>query len=94
MGVGLEVYADGDFELGNEPYFKDLYAYILGTVSATSSGSHTDAGLLDGDPWFMFVANSFNTMAHTPIASIAGDTITWTANPKGTFIGSLIYGLK
>lgn len=93
MGVGIELYRDGDVT----PYFGVGVAagLILGGVDLSvgdNDGSLVDADLENGVPfWFL----SGNGAQDQPSVSVAGDTLTWTANPDGAFYtGRLVYGIR
>lgn len=100
MGVGIECYADGEFELGNPPFFSDQAAFVLGTFDITTpaenTGSIVDALINDGTPWFFFAANSFNAAIHAPTITVGGaGVISWAPSPKGAlFSGTVVYGIR
>ena len=71
------------------------YARKLGQVTITSSnqsGSVTDAGFADGDPWYFMLGAT--QVYGEPRVSFSGNTMTWTATGLGTFSGTLFYGVR
>lgn len=89
MGVGLEIYRDGDFEAGALPYFDSFGGYILGSQAISANGSVTDANFANGNP-FWYVESS--TWAGAPVFSFSGTTLSWTLSSG--FTGTLYYGIR
>lgn len=97
MGVGAEVYGDGDFEAGNPPRYSTAYrgGFILDTITITTAnntGSTTNASLANGTPFFLLMG-SLGVSGLEPTVSFSGTTISWTAG-LGGWEGKLMYGIR
>jgi hypothetical protein len=90
MGVGLELYRDGDAT----PYFSTKGGFILGSVAlvlgANATGSVVNAAFPVGIP-FAYAVNVPGQI--TPLAtSFSGATLNYQAPPEG-WQGRLFYGI-
>jgi len=75
-------------------------AYVF--PSPAANGSVTDAGLLQGTPWFSFAPTAIwgyiNMDVSRPVFSISGDTISWSysapfSSENMKITGTLYYGV-
>lgn len=90
MPQGIEIYRDGEFELGHVPYFSTSSGFILGSqVNGAASGSITDANLANGNPWLYVQTSAFPP--NLPDFTITGTTISWGAT---AWSGTLYWGIR
>lgn len=90
MGVGLELWRDGD----SAPYFSTKGGYILGstalTLGANASGSLSNSSFSFGIP-FAYAVNVPGALAALT-TSFSGNTLNYQAPPEG-WQGRLFYGI-
>lgn len=94
MGAGLRLWnVYGDLILDTNSRFNRVLDIV--TLPATGTGSFSDAGFSQGDPWWAITGagpiTAFSTVA--PDISVSGTTLSWnwgTAPPASI---TLIYGV-
>jgi hypothetical protein len=72
----------------------DRLGRVLGVVTITSSGgSVTNAGFLDGSPFWVYLKDTNGNFSNQPTISVAGDTLSWSWPSGGGSDGRILYGV-
>lgn len=91
MAAGMQVWnAAGDLIIDLTTSLPRLLGII--SVSGTS-GSHSDADLARGEPWFFVIGQSDPFLR--PNISFTGTTLNWAVpTGVGSFSGDILYGVR